>query len=239
MSHRFYCDPRISGETHTLTGSEAHHLSRVMRLPVGDCVTLFDGHGSEWHAVIAQVDKRQVVLELGERLDIDRELPFRLSIACALPKGDRQKVLVEKLVELGIARLIPLETERGVAQPVDKALDRLRRSVIEASKQCERNRLMEIAPAMPLSKLVATSEDATRLIAHPQGDSLSTTRDGAGPMLVAIGPEGGFTHDEVQAAIDADWRKIGLGPRILRVETAAIAVAACFGLPHEEAPHGS
>jgi len=239
MSHRYYCESPISGETLTLTGSEAHHLARVMRLPAGDCVTLFDGHGSEWHAVIEQVDKRQVVLKLVERLDIDRELPFRLSIACALPKGDRQKVLVEKLVELGIARLIPLVTERGVAQPVDKALERLRRGVIEASKQCERNRLMEIAPALPLSKLVATSEDATRLIAHPQGDSLSTTRNGTGPILVAIGPEGGFTHEEVQAAIDAGWRKVGLGPRILRVETAAIAIAACLGLPHDEASHGS
>src|SRR5205823_8730666 len=113
-------------------------------------------------------------LSIIERREVSRELSFSLTLAVALPKGERQKWLIEKATELGVTRLVPLVTERGVAQPVESALDRLRRSVIEASKQCGRNRLLEIAaPARVNDFFSATPAIATRWIADPSGKALA------------------------------------------------------------------
>src|SRR5262245_60455622 len=145
MSDRFFVDTPISGDRAMLIGDEARHLAAVMRAQVGDEVVLFDGSGAEFGARITGLKKNTVELVVLERREISRELPIPLTLAVALPKGDRQKWLVEKATELGVTRLVPLITERGVAQLVESALERLRRAVIEASKQCGRNKLMEIA----------------------------------------------------------------------------------------------
>ena len=145
MSQRFFVSSPIVGERATLTDAEAHHLIHVMRAIAGDEVTLFDGSGCEFAARIESIGRSEVELTIIERRAVDRELPLRLTLAVALPKGDRQQVLVEKATELGVAGLVPLVTQRGVAQPSDSALNRLRRAAIEAAKQCGRNRLMEIA----------------------------------------------------------------------------------------------
>jgi 16S rRNA (uracil1498-N3)-methyltransferase len=140
---------------------------------------------------------------------------------------------VEKAVELGVARLVPLITTRGVAQPTALAVERLRRAVIEASKQCGRNRLMEIGEPHDWSDFAATDAGGVRLMAHPGGISL---REAITPALeqphgivIAIGPEGGFTDEEVNRGVATGWTLIDLGRRILRVETAAIAISACIG----------
>jgi 16S rRNA (uracil1498-N3)-methyltransferase len=198
---------------------------------------LFDGSGREFPAVIDRVGHGEVRLTILDRQEVDRELPIRLMLAVALPKGDRQKWLVEKAVELGVQRLIPLKTERSVAQPVAQALARLQRSVIEASKQCGRNRLMQIAQPQNWPDLVATTRDIpTRILAHPEGQARATERGHqpqaplaaalSDPVLLAVGPEGGFSAEEIALAVDAGWRVVDLGPRILRVETAAIVLAA-------------
>jgi 16S rRNA (uracil1498-N3)-methyltransferase len=234
MSERFFVAEPITGQQATLTGDEARHLSTVMRLAVGNEVTLFDGSGPEFTARISAIGKHRVQLDITERRDISRELPCDLSLAVALPKGDRQKWLVEKTTELGVTRLIPLITERGIAQPVESALDRLRRGVIEASKQCGRNRLMEIAEPERATDLFGNPAlVGWRLLAHPVGRPVSELRlEQIGghsppyPLLAAIGPEGGFTESEIAAALSAGWQPISLGSRILRVETAAIALAS-------------
>src|SRR5258705_9842604 len=130
MSERFFVSPPIIADRALLTGDEARHLSAVMRAKVGDEVDLFDGSGAEFTARVVALAKHAVELAIVERRDLSRELSFALTLAVALPKGDRQKWLVEKTTELGVTRLVPLVTERGVAQPVTAALDRLRRSVI-------------------------------------------------------------------------------------------------------------
>ncbi len=144
MSERYFVDKTISGGRVALNGPEAHHLIHVMRAAPGLNVVLFDGSGAEFPAVVQRVGRSDVELAVLSRELVDRELPFDLTLATALPKGDRQKWLVEKAVELGVTRLVPLRTQRAVAQPVEQALARLRRAVIEASKQCGRNRLMPI-----------------------------------------------------------------------------------------------
>jgi 16S rRNA (uracil1498-N3)-methyltransferase len=234
VSERFFSSEPIVADRITLGGAEAHHLIHVMRAAEGDSVTLFDGSGAEFTATIEKCGRSEVELRIVARYDVDRELSFELSVGVALPKGDRQKWLVEKLTELGVTTLIPLETQRGVAQPNPAALDRLARTVIEATKQCGRNQLMEITKSQTWFKWVLSgeaSEMERRLVAHPGGKGLSQVD--LSPRLntrLAIGPEGGFTDSEIEAATRHEWQLVDLGPRILRVETAAVALSAAVAL---------
>jgi len=241
VSDRFYSPTPITTERVTLDGAEAHHLIHVMRAAVGTEITLFDGSGAEFSAVVEVLRRSDAVVRVVERREIDRELPFELVIGVALPKGDRQKWLVEKLTELGVSTLVPLVTERGVAQPTAGALERLSRSAIEAAKQCGRNRLLKIAEPQSFAEFTAAgwvgssaSESpvhSLRLIAHPNGPPLSEiATSGRTPVALAIGPEGGLTEAEVASALAAGCQQVSLGPRILRVETAAIALAAVVAL---------
>ncbi|HVC94176.1 MAG TPA: RsmE family RNA methyltransferase [Pirellulales bacterium] len=244
MPDRFYVPEPIASERVTLGGEEAHHLIHVLRAKAGLAVTLFDGVGSEFSARIERVGRTEVELAVEGSALVSRELAIELTLAVALPKGDRQRWLVEKVVELGVRRLVPLQTDRSVAEPLEKALIRLRRTVIEASKQCGRNRLMEIAPprnsiewfAEPGSIGVA-DPSRRRAMADPRGaigarewcETLRSTT-AMRSALVAVGPEGGWTDSELELARAHGWDVLSLGPRILRVETTAVALAAFFGL---------
>lgn len=239
MSDRFFCPSTINSSDVILASAEAHHLLHVMRASVGQSVTLFDDSGAEFDAVVDSLGRNEAHLRIVGRREVDRELPFPLTVGVALPKGDRQKWLVEKLTELGVSVLVPLITQRGIAQPSDATLDRLRRGVIEASKQCGRNRLMSITQpekwkewirlpsAEGLLRFPDQRTTLRRLVAHPGGVGVSALDLQATlPTFIAIGPEGGFTNEEVAVALDAGWQQVDLGPRVLRVETAAIALAA-------------
>ena len=232
MSYRFYCEELSPSEGAKLEGPEAHHLAHVMRVAVGDAVVLFDGKGHECAATVRRIGKARVELDVTQVEAIDRELSFSLVLGVALPKGERQKWLVEKAVELGVTRLVPLKTQRGVADP-GSALTRLRRGVIEASKQCGRNRLMEIDEVAAADAFFGEAPaEAVRLIGQPSDSTmpaavaLAEHGDPRAARFLAVGPEGGFTEVELSAARAAGWQPISLGPRVLRVETAAVALAA-------------
>lgn len=233
MSARFFSSTPIAAEAVTLDGPEAHHLLHVMRATVGTEVVLFDGGGAEFDARVTETGRSEVRLEILARREVDREAEISLTLGVALPKGERQKWLVEKATELGVARLAPLITRRGVAQPEHGTLEKLRRVVIEASKQCGRNRLMVIDPAAALEVFVADADASSlRLIADPEGrdvEEFSVAPISSQRVTAAIGPEGGFSRDEIDAAAAAGWTPIRLGSRILRVETAAVALAALIG----------
>jgi 16S rRNA (uracil1498-N3)-methyltransferase len=251
MTDRYFVEPPITADRPVLAGPEAHHLIHVMRARPGERVVLFDGSGAEFPAVVERVGRAEVALAVLSRQEVDRELPVHLTLGVALPKGDRQKWLVEKAVELGVGRIVPLKTARAVAQPGQQALQRLRRTVIEASKQCGRNRLMEIVEPQAWADFLSGSRDVPcRLLAHPHSAADATgdcpnfrpTKMGLSPsevpqlsfrrplaadcVLLAVGPEGGFTDEEVALAMAAGWRTVHLGPRILRVETAALLLVA-------------
>jgi len=230
MTDRYYAETPISGRTAKLAGQEAHHLIHVMRASPGSRVILFDGSGAEFTARVKRVGRAEVELAILAQATVDRESSPELTLGVALPKGDRQRWLVEKTVELGVRQLVPLATARSVAQAGPKALARLRRTVIEASKQCGRNRLMEIAEPRSWSDfLAATQAVPCRLMAHPTGETgRSAPPIPASPdtAVLAVGPEGGFTPDEVAQATASGWQPIDLGPRTLRVETAAILLIA-------------
>jgi len=233
MSCRYFVAEPISGSHAVLTEQEAHHLLHVMRLGEGDEVLLFDGSGAEFPARVEKTTRREVHLAVLARRAVDRELPLQVVLAVALPKGDRQKWLVEKAVELGVGRLIPLRCERSVAQPGKQTLRRLERTVIEASKQCGRNRLMQIADPVDWAALAAEPPDnCMRYLAHPgapSGTELSLPAEKKSAQ-VAIGPEGGLSDEEIAIGIEHDWHLLSLGKRILRIETAAVAVAAHLSL---------
>ena len=244
MSERFFSSQPITADRVKLDGPEAHHLMHVMRAAVGDSVMLFDGGGAEFAAVVESLGRSEAGLRVVERREIDRELPYQLAVGVALPKGDRQKWLVEKLTELGVTMLVPLITDRGVAQPTAGALERLGRSVIEAAKQCGRNRLMKIAAPQPWHEWLSQqspagnsrSPEIRRLLANSSGLPFSQLQITAPIQTqLAIGPEGGFTDAELEAAAAAGWRSVSLGPRILRVETAAVALTAAIALSGETA----
>lgn len=200
-------------------------MRHVMRLGVGDSIIVFDGSGNDFAAQIQALGKNEVHLALGKAERVERELTGELTVAASLPKGDRQRFLIEKLVELGTTAFVPLMTHRGVAQPTDSARQRLKRTVIEASKQSGRSCLMRIDPPLDADTFFARAAQQTKLIASFGGRPLHGTA-WTSSVTVAVGPEGGFTSAEFDSAIACGWKTVSLGPRVLRVETAATLLAA-------------
>jgi len=238
MAGRFYVASPIAADRATLDGGEAHHLIHVMRAQLGDEVTLFDGGGTEFTAKIAEIGRTRVELHVLDRREIDREAPRAVVLGVALPKGERRRWLIEKTVEIGVQCLVPLKTARGVAQPTETALDRLRSAVVQASKQCGRNRLMRIGQPQEFDDYIANvPPTAAALIAHPGGEvnipvTLRVTNaitrsvmSTLSEVRLAVGPEGGFTDEEVARAVELGWQTVDLGPRTLRIETAALVLA--------------
>ena len=231
MSERFYVNLPLTPGPVLMDGPEAHHLATVCRLRPGAEVCLFNGDGREYPARVTHVAKREIMLEI-ERIDEpQRELPFTLEVAAPLPKGDRSQFMLEKLTELGVTQFVPLQCQYSNTHPRESKRDKLERYVIEASKQCGRNVLMRIDEIVPWETYIRCGDPGdVRILAHLyQAEKLATLeqrlRD-ASTIRIAVGPEGGFTEDEVKLALTSGWRSVSLGPRILRVETAAITLAA-------------
>lgn len=228
MPERFFYAELAKGGTLRLSGEEARHLARVRRVGAGEVVELFDGLGLATRAEVLAVGRDEVSLRaVGDPLP-DRAPDVELTLATAVPKGDRFDWLVEKAAELGVARLIPLVAVRSTVDPRAGKLDRLRRTVVEACKQCGRNRLMLVEPVARWSEVMAAAGEHPRLVAHPGGAGAAGWPGvvPGGSAWVAVGPEGGFTDEEVQAAEARGWRRVGLGPTLLRVETAAVVACA-------------
>lgn len=224
MAERFFLDTEIVDGVATLQGDQAHHASNVMRLNVDDRIQLFDGRGTVHQARIIERSKKQLVIRI-ECTSHESAPEKDLTIAAALPKGDRQRFMVEKLTELGVSRLIPLDTARSVSVAKQNTLQKLRKYVVEASKQCRRNHLMEIGEPQDVAKLSVGFEPSIhRFIADPAGRAWPLTTPNAS-MVVAIGPEGGFTQPELEMLTEQSWQSVCLSPHLLRIETAAITAA--------------
>jgi 16S rRNA (uracil1498-N3)-methyltransferase len=233
MSKRFYVNCSLNPGRVTLQGPEAHHLAAVSRFRPGDQVCLFNGDGHEYPARILSCERKSVDLEVLGMESPQRELPFRLEIAAPIPKRDRGQFLIEKLTELGAAVYVPLRTERSVVHPGENRLEKLQRFVIEASKQCGRNVLMQVTPVTDwVHYCVKEGLPRARYIAHPGKTSHTKLNEIKldQNLSLAVGPEGGFTDEEITMAQERDWKIIDLGARTLRIETAAIALAALLGL---------
>ena len=229
MAERFFAPAIGPGDTIRLTDEEAHHLARVRRIRRGERVQIFDGSGIECDAIVREIGRNEVVLSIEIRQQVDRELPFALTLGCSPAKGDRLRWLVEKATELGVTRFVPILTERANEQARGLSAEKTKRWVIEACKQCGRNQLMEVSAVLSWKDfLEACSSAKLRLLASPTGQPLhsidvAAARSG---VAMAVGPEGGFTPEELNLAAQFGWQFVSLGPRTLRVETAALAAVA-------------
>ena len=215
----------------------AHHAVRVLRLRHGDTLTLFSGAGGEYSARIAGIERARVSVEVQSWLATERESPLSITLVQALQAGDKMDLTVQKAVELGVERIVPVISRRSVVRLEDqRALRRVEhwRSVVAAScEQCGRNRLPAVELPESLEYWLARTpkQGALRLMLAPAaGHALSTlsglTADGCVELL--IGAEGGLAPEEMQMAAVAGFLSVRLGPRVLRTETAGLAALAAI-----------
>ncbi|MDT3736715.1 MAG: 16S rRNA (uracil(1498)-N(3))-methyltransferase [Denitratisoma sp.] len=235
MTSRFFCpQPLVPNSLAELPSDAAHHALRVLRLSVGDAVTLFNGEGGEYPGRIAEAG-RAVRVRLGDRLAVERESPLELVLAQALPSGDKMDFVVQKAVELGAARIQPLLAARSVVrlsgERAARRVEHWRQVVISACEQCGRNRLPEIAPILDLRQWLGRlpqDNEMNRLLLSPQGGRRPREMAGSRYLLL-VGPEGGLDKEEAAAARLAGFADLALGPRVLRTETAGPAALAALG----------
>ncbi len=227
MPARFYCRD-IEGPSAELDDAESHHALHVLRMNVGDDVELFDGSGQSAAATITSISRKTVCLSIGTLTPATAVARSRLIVAAAPPRGDRLKSMVEKLTELGVSEFIPLRTVRSVVDPRQSRLDKLRATVIGAMKQCGRNELMTIQEATEFSAVLRNASQAKQSIriAHPGESASEASGLQARDTLLLIGPEGGFTREEVLQATDYGAQRLSWPDGILRIETASVAFSA-------------
>ena len=219
--------PLGDGATVELDGNQANYLGNVMRLGAGAELLVFDGESGEWLARIAEAGKKRMTLSVERRTREPESIPD-VWLAFAPVKRAQTDWLVEKATELGAAQLLPVMTRRTVAERVK--LERLQSIAVEAAEQCGRTVLPEIGEPVTLTQLLDARDPQRRLyFADESGGEAATDAFRAGPALILVGPEGGFTEEEralVRAAPTSV--AVSLGPRILRAETAALAALATY-----------
>lgn len=224
---RLYVRQPLSEESVVeLDGSQTNYIGNVMRLGTGAELLVFDGLSGEWLARVADVAKKRMTLVV-ERPTRESEIIPDVWLAFAPVKRTQTDWLVEKATELGAARLVPVMTQRTIAERV--RLDRLESIAIEAAEQCGRTRIPEIVEPMPLPRFIAELDPGRHFYFADEagGESLARAYR-EGPAVILVGPEGGFTDQERAFIRGEGASPISLGPRILRAETAALAALAGF-----------
>lgn len=234
MSHpRFHVPAAAPGARVTLPEHIAHHAREVLRLRAGAAVRVFDGGGREWDAVLDEASRRAVSARLLNAVAPRPESPLRLVLAMAALKGDRMELVLQKATELGVAEIWPVVTFRtdAAARPAlqGSRAERWERVVSGAAEQCGRAVVPHVAPTVTLEGLLARPFDGSRVAlvetpGHPALPSLPV--DPAAPLLLLVGPAGGFEPAEAESLQAAGFIPASLGPRILRAETAAVAAVA-------------
>ena len=221
-----------TGQQLTVEGSAASHIARVLRLRARDALTLFNGPGGEYGGSIEEIRRDTVLVNVLEHRVAERESPFELVLAQGISRGERMDWVVQKATELGASAIVPIFTERSVVQLDEKQatrkLQHWRSIAIAACEQSGRNRIPQIhAPVKFHDLLQQRSPGSTGFLLSPVGSTRLSDISAAGPgATVLIGPEGGLTHLEQDAAITAGYIPVRLGPRVLRTETAAVCALA-------------
>jgi len=223
-----------SAKTAELTGEEFVHLKKVLRLGVGDEASVFNGLGLELTGRIESIGARSAVISIDGVCEETKESPLELTLLQGLLKGDKPEFIVQKATELGLSGICFYTTARTVpridGEGAEKKLYRWRKAAVEAAKQCGRTTLPRISLAPSLKEAVDGAKAGLKLLLWEKNDatSLKDVFSGIKPASAAllVGPEGGLSEDDALTAERAGFRKTGMGPRILRAETAAIAAAA-------------
>jgi 16S rRNA (uracil1498-N3)-methyltransferase len=237
---RFHCPQPLAIGLHIdLPETVAHHV-HVVRLAPGDTVTLFNGDGGEYTAVLQTVEKRRASAEIKAHTARDAELPYAVTLAQALPEASKMDWIIEKAVELGAAAIQPLAARRCVVrlsgERAEKKLAHWEGVIVAASEQSGRNRLAQLAPVDEFKDWIAQQDLHRRVILTPRAtESLADWARHQPPqaLTIMVGPEGGFSEEEENLALAHGALALSMGPRILRTETAALAalsmLAAVWG----------
>jgi 16S rRNA (uracil1498-N3)-methyltransferase len=229
---RIYVDAALNpGSVVELAQGTASHLAKVLRARDGDELILFNGDGREFDGAIDSVRGSRVLAAVGNGRPVDRESPFPVTLVQCVPRGDRMDFIVQKATELGVSRIVPILSQRSVVRLDERQAEsktaHWRAVAVSACEQCGRNRLPAIDAVRPLLDHLGESVpgDGLRLVFEPERESQARDVTQASPPAaeIAIGPEGGFGPDELEAFRVAGFFRRGLGPRVLRTETAAIA----------------
>ncbi|MBI5328203.1 MAG: 16S rRNA (uracil(1498)-N(3))-methyltransferase [Deltaproteobacteria bacterium] len=237
---RFFIEKPGSNEKSVLlAGKELHHLKDVLRLKKGDKVIVFDGKGREFAGNIEIIGKDDALIAIEKQLEVVRESPIEIVLAQGIVKPEKMEMIIQKATELGVSRIIPFVASRVVSKPVTmrsaNKIQRWQNIAIEAAKQCGRNVIPKIEELKTFSEVLRVGDKYGKIIPWEGVLTQSMgTRNNLKDVLkskfigcvVLIGPEGGFSDDEIAEAKRAGFLTVTLGPRILRAETAAISVAA-------------
>ena len=222
-------DPLSAGRRHTIGGTAANHIARVLRLEPGAPLAVFDGRGGEYAARIESLRKDAVVIEVQERSPSSRESSLSLTLAQGVSRGERMDWVVQKATELGVTAIVPVLTERTVvkldARQSERKLTHWRGIAVAACEQSGRDRIPDIvAPIAVHEFLHGIDPQATRLLLSPTGTQrVNDLKAPERRIIVLIGPEGGLGETEQRAAVGAGFVAVRMGPRVLRTETAAVA----------------
>lgn len=235
---RIYVDAPLSvGKQIALPEQAATHLTRVLRLRAGAGLTLFNGQGGEYQAELVALERGGARAAVLQQVVIERESPLRLRLLQGISRGERMDLIVQKATELGIEQLVPIATEHGVVRldPIQgiRRVEHWQAIAISACEQCGRNRVPQIAPVVTLGKaLEALPAEGARLLLDPEGTLRLADVPVAGVATVLIGPEGGWSETERRLCERAGISACRLGPRVLRTETAPLAVLAALQALH-------
>jgi 16S rRNA (uracil1498-N3)-methyltransferase len=233
-SPRFYCREALSPGAHVeLPEPVARHAVRVLRLPPGATVVLFDGRGGEYPAHIERIERDRVYAELAAWQEIERESPLAVTLVQALQAGDKMDFTIQKAVELGVRGIVPVESRRSVlrlaGERAAKRVAHWQGVVASACEQCGRNQVPLVAPLEKLeSWLARPASGILRLMLAPDAGQTLVDVAPAGEVQLLIGAEGGLDPQEMIAAQHAGFRAVRLGPRVLRTETAGLAALAAL-----------
>jgi 16S rRNA (uracil1498-N3)-methyltransferase len=233
MVPRFYVDAALrAGSVCTLPEDSAHHAVHVLRLREGDAITLFNGRGGEYAARIASIQRLRIAVDLLQHRPIERESPLRIVLIQAVSAGERMDSTIRKAVELGVNAVQPVLAARSVARPkgdrAESRRDHWQKIAIAACEQCGRNLIPQVLPVAPLSQL-QTGEAGCKLLLSPLSElPLSKVGLDYPSILLAAGPEAGFTVEEESVLAARGFVPVSLGPRVLRTETAAVAALAAL-----------
>lgn len=230
--HRYFSDDDLTLGKIRISGTEAHHLIHVMRTGIGESVELFDGRGSLVRGTVLELGRKEALIA-AESLQTTMRPEGPILIA-AVPKGDRFRWLIEKATELGVSRLIPVTTSLSVVAPRESKIEKQEQTVVAACKQSGRNWLMQVDSVRTLEQATEECSDAIlKLVADPSGEPLTSRASSVfGDPVFVIGPEGGLTASELEQLKSRGYETIRLGSAILRIETAAIALAGWWCLSH-------
>ncbi len=236
--HRVYSPSKLASDAHvTLEGTQAHYLGRVLRAREGDEVVLFDGSGDEYIATIHRIDRKHVDLNTADRIASTTESPLSITLLQSVIRGERMDFCVQKATELGVRAIVPIFTTRSTVkipqERIQKRTEHWHKIAVSACEQSGRVALPEIELPVSLQQAVARTQtaDTVLLVLDPWARSIPLqkyTPPTNSAIAVCIGPEGGFTEDELEFLCESGAVSVTCGPRVLRSETAGIvAVAAC------------